>query len=417
MKLEQIKNQTAFFSLTKKEQEFIKNISSELGLTFQETRQLVDIALDVDMWDEGTIEKLWPSDPNVRLSSRARKEYFLSEIQKKYVELKSSLKDYSSFNPGEVVQGNVNFVPAPAGSKILGLCPVAGEKTRCCNLLTMDVVLGCAFDCSYCTIQSYYHDNAIMVERNLKEKLFALKLDPNEIYHIGTGQSSDSLLWGNRDGILEKLFEFATENANVILELKTKSDNVEEFLNLSPPRNVIATWTLNTPTVIKNEERLTSSLNERINAARKVADNGTLVGFHFHPMVWYRGWEEEYEKVAGLVMENFDPKEVAMVSFGTLTYIKPVIRKLRKRRIKSKSLQMPFEDAHGKLSYPKDIKISLFKKAYQNFSSWHGRVFFYLCMEAIDIWNPVFGFEFQDNDEFERMMKLKYMEKIKGLSS
>jgi len=61
------------------------------------------------------------------------------------------------------------------------------------------------------------------------EKLLNLKLDQNKTYHIGTGESSDSLMWGNREGILDALFLFAANNPNVILEFKTKSDNVKYF--------------------------------------------------------------------------------------------------------------------------------------------------------------------------------------------
>lgn len=36
-----------------------------------------------------------------------------------------------------------------------------------------------------------------------------LTLDATKTYHIGTGQSSDSLMWGNRSGVLDALFAFA----------------------------------------------------------------------------------------------------------------------------------------------------------------------------------------------------------------
>jgi len=110
---------------------------------------------------------------------------------------------------------------------------VASEKTRCCNLLTLDAVESCGFDCSYCSIQSFYNEGKVVFDTNFKERLKSLKLDRGKYYHIGTGQSSDSLMWGNRGGVLDGLFEFARENSNVILELKTKSDNIEYLLKTS----------------------------------------------------------------------------------------------------------------------------------------------------------------------------------------
>ena len=57
-------------------------------------------------------------------------------------------------------------------------------------------------------------------------------------------------------------------------------------------------------------------------------------------------------------------------------------------------------------------KMMLFTRAYQSFSrAWKQGVFFYLCMENHRFWKPVFGFEYQSNDEFETAMKRHYMEK------
>ncbi len=36
-------------------------------------------------------------------------------------------------------------------------------------------------------------------------------------------------MWGNKEGILDALFDFAKSNPNVILEFKTKSNNIKYF--------------------------------------------------------------------------------------------------------------------------------------------------------------------------------------------
>ena len=114
-------------------------------------------------------------------------------------------------------------------SSVFGDCPVRSERTLCCNLKTIDAVQNCAFGCSYCTIQTFYGDRVI-VDAELPKKLASLNIERGRFYHIGTGQSSDSLVWGNRDGILDTLCEFAFKHPDVLLELKTKSANVEYFI-------------------------------------------------------------------------------------------------------------------------------------------------------------------------------------------
>jgi spore photoproduct lyase len=282
--------------------------------------------------------------------------------------------------------------------------------------MTLDAVQNCGFDCSYCSIQSFYHGDEIRFDRSFAAKLAALRLDPEKTYHIGTGQSSDSLMWGNREGVLDALIAFARRHPNLILELKTKSSNIGYLLRQELPANILCTWSMNTPSIITHEEHHTASLERRLRAARRMADQGVLVGFHFHPMVHYDRWREDYGEVFARLRDCFSPSEVAMVSLGTLTFIKPVMRQIRRRDFKTKILQMPLENADGKLSYPRARKIEMFRHAYRSLADWHPEVFFYLCMENQSLWEPVFGYYYGSNQAFEMTMKASYMAKIQRLA-
>ena len=220
-------------------------------------------------------------------------------------------------------------------------------------------------------------------------------------------------MWGDRFGILSALTDFGARHQNVILELKSKSNNIRFFLQREIPRNLIVTFSLNTPAIIANEEHLSASLDARLAAAEALAARGILVGFHLHPMVWYEGWRSDYGALFERLLRSFDPSGVAMVSLGTLTFIKPVVKKLRSRGLRSKILQMPLADANGKLSYPLQIKRELLKFAADALLPWRERVFFYLCMEDASLWREVLGCEYESNDAFEEAMKAAYFAKIR----
>ena len=185
-----------------------------------------------------------------------------------------------------------------------------------------------------------------------------------------------------------------------------------DLLARDVPRNVICTWSLNTSIIIEKEERGTASLENRLTSMRKIADKGIMVGAHFHPMMPYEGWQEDYRVVFNTLLGKFSPAEVAMISFGTLTYPRAVLSKIRQRHIKTKVLQMPMVEIAGKYSYPRAMKVVLFSFAYQAFLPWHGKVFFYLCMEDASLWKEIFGHEYVSNEEFEGAMKSAYLEKI-----
>ncbi|QOY51740.1 SPL family radical SAM protein [Candidatus Sulfurimonas baltica] len=398
-------NNTIYSKLPLSSREFIKNKSIEHKFTFSEIKQIVDIARDLDMWNEKSIIDIFPI--------HEQKKVVFARLKKAYENLRHKPNSYENFELKNIPkEQKYTFKTEAKDGFGLGLCPVASEKTRCCNLLTLDAVESCGFDCSYCSIQSFYNQNTITFDSNFTTKLKNLNLEKNKTYHIGTGQASDSLMWGNREGILGALFEFARNNPNVILEFKTKSDNIKYFLENDVPKNILCTWSLNTPTIIRNEEHLAASLDKRINAARRVADKGVKVGFHFHPIVEYENYLDEYKSVYDRLIKEFKTSEVALVSFGTLTFIKPVIKQLREREFKSKITQMPFEDASGKSSYPHVTKVEMFKHAYESFSTWHKDVFFYLCMEEHKMWSETFDYQYSTNNDFEKAMLSSYSKKL-----
>ena len=281
--------------------------------------------------------------------------------------------------------------------------------------MTLDAVEKCGFDCSYCSIQSFYHGNAVTFDSSFAQKLNGLVLDPARNYHIGTGQSSDSLMWGNHQGVLDALARFAGRQPNVLLELKTKSRNIAWLLANDYPPNMICTWSLNPQTIIDHEEHLSASLAQRLDAAQRIADKGRLVGFHFHPIVHYDQWREAYLAICSEIERRFDPASVAMVSLGTLTFTREVMKTIRRQPLTSKILQMPMEEIAGKFSYPLETKTELFSAVYQGLSGWHDQVFFYLCMEAHSLWKPVFGYEYESNAALEEAMKSTYMAKARAL--
>ncbi|NUO84324.1 hypothetical protein HUU05_29980, partial [candidate division KSB1 bacterium] len=297
---------------------------------------------------------------------------------------------------------------------IYGMCPVASEKTVCCNLRTIDAVENCIFGCSYCSIQTFYREQ-IIFDADFAAKLRAIPIAPERFYHFGTGQASDALAWGNRNGNLEALCRFAEEHPNVLMEFKTKSDNIGYFLERQPPKNLVCSWSLNSPAIIANEEHFTASLAQRIAAARTVADRGIKVAFHFHPLVYYQGWRTDYPAIATTLIARFQPEEVLFVSFGSVTLIKPVIQKMRELGHPTKITQAQLvADPHGKLTYTDEIKIALFKKMFEAFAPWHERVFMYLCMEKAAIWEQVWGHVYRSNEEFERDFGARTMSKVRS---
>lgn len=407
--------QTRFALLPTAEQAFLKQKAYQFRFTQQELRLLSEMALERARWKESPLSVQWPTDRGStgRGDAPAAKKRTFALLAAQQDSLRSKENDYRHLSLKDKPKTQKPILKTVLQPHLgLGRCPVASERTRCCNLMTLDAVEKCGFDCSYCSIQSFYHGNQVTFDSGFADKLARLKLDPNKTYHIGTGQSSDSLMWGNHQGVLAALCDFAERHPNVILELKTKSKNIGWLLKNNVPRNMVCTWSLNPQTIIDHEEHLSASLEQRLAAAKALADKGCVVGFHFHPIVHYKGWQADYQNICQDITEKFVANQVALISMGTLTFTKSVMKTIRQRPFTSKILQMPMQQSGGKFSYPTEIKLELFSQVYGALSSWHERVFFYLCMEPQQLWKPVFGYDYRNNEAFEAAMKNAYFAKI-----
>ena len=413
-KFQQIAPQTGFPHLSEQDRHHVRTLAHRHRFTLQELRVVSEIAQDLRMWQQDDIAARWPLT-TPQDGGKARKQQLIRELKAHWTALRHRANRYPPGPDMETTATTPKALARDKGRLGLGACPVASPRTRCCNLLTLDAVENCGYGCAYCSIQSFFTDQQVFFDPEFGRKLARLELDPRQIYHIGTGQSSDSLMWGNSHGVLDALIDFARKHPNVILELKTKSANIGHLLKREIPANLICTWSLNPPAIVDHEEHGTASLARRLEAAETLAGTGAIVGFHFHPMIHFEGWEQAYAGIIERLQQRFSPQQVAMVSLGTLTYIRPVIRNIRQRGLPSQVLKLPLEQADGKLSYPEAVKLALFRHAWNSFSvSWQEQVFFYLCMENQRLWKPVFGFDYASNDDFEAAMKASYMARIES---
>lgn len=385
---------------------------SSLHFTQMQKNEIVKEEADLVQWDE---EPFVNSDKIKcflgRKDGRGGDEY-MKAMRKHMSALRSEETDYSSFFPEKVRRPKTaeTVIDAPL---VLSRCPcpVDGEKTRCCRLRTLDVIMQCGFGCSYCSVQAFYNENRIKIVSDLERKLDSLELDES-VWHIGTGQASDSLLYGDDWNTLSALASFCTKHPKIIVELKSKASRNDIF-SQKWPKNMLFTWSLNAPTIIEKEEHYTASLEKRIECAIKARDNGNKVGFHIHPMFYFKGWREEYREVVSAITSSFSPDDIALISMGTLTFTKAVLQHLRENGNRSRVLEMELEKTAGKYSYPLDKKREMFSTLFSYFpKEYRENVFFYLCMEDPSLWQDVLKREYSCDRDFEEDMKRAYFKKL-----
>ncbi len=397
----------------------LRVLESDFRFTHSQIKISGQYFIDAEMWNfsafvpgiEDAIatchEKMQQRQP------KQKGAWIFSQMRDLYNAYLSEPREYSIQKPTEKTP-KYKYHYKEITDSVFQTCPAASKTCGvCCDLKVLNVVENCGMTCTYCILQNNYEIADIYLPTNLKEKLAEVTFDPNKTYRVGSGNSSDSLLWGNRGNILTDLFEWSAQHKNIILELKTKSANIKYLLENDIPSNTCVSFTINPQEVISNEEHGTASLDQRLSAARQLADKGIKVGFHMHPMMYYNGFEKGYSDLVQRVMDTFTPKEVLWFSVGTITLIRGIEDTLRKSYISSKLLQMPTENTpDNKITYTKDIRVKLYDVAFQALESWKDSVFIYLCMEFDELWNRYFEYTYTSHKEFNDALNDSAFKKI-----
>jgi len=270
-------------------------------------------------------------------------------------------------------------------------CPGFSDNLVCCNYFTLDLIENCPFECTYCILQAFLNKPVITVHANLEDMLMQVRQrtssQPETLFRIGTGEHSDSLALDKTLGINQHIIKFFAALPNALLELKTKSNQVEHLLELPHGGKTVISWSVNPQVIITKEELKTATLDERLNAARMASDAGYKVAFHFDPMIDYPDWEKGYQGLVEQIFDNISPDRIAWVSLGTLRYISSLKSIVDVRFPNSRVFLGEFVPAiDGKMRYLKKIRQRLYRNVQQKIQKLAPDVPTYLCMESSPLW-------------------------------
>ena len=259
-------------------------------------------------------------------------------------------------------------------------CPCS-SKSVFCGYFVVNLGSGCPYECSYCVLQDYINSPGIILPANI-EDFFAAFRSLGRNIRCGSCELTDSLVFDHITGYSPQIVDFFRSYPKTMYELKTKSDNVGLLTSVPGARNIIVSWSLNPQKIVETVEHFTAPLAQRLEAAQRCVACGYRVAFHFDPVIYYPEWEADYEALVDMTFQAVDAEKVAWISLGTLR-MTPRLKKIMENRFPDNTLldEEFFVGHDGKLRYPKNVRISMYKKM----TSWirrHGKdVPVYLCME------------------------------------
>jgi spore photoproduct lyase len=276
-------------------------------------------------------------------------------------------------------------------------CPGVSPGMVCCNYYVVNLSKNCIYDCSYCFLQDFLSNNPMQVAYVNVENLL-VELDeiftqyPDRSFRVGTGELTDSLALDTIVPYTNYLLPFFNRQSNAVLELKTKSDQIENLLNHSDPTNIIVSWSLNPQSIIDQEEKGTPGLSQRLEAARACLDKGYRIGFHFDPIILIPGWEQAYRQLVDILCDTLPIDKVEWVSLGSFRY-RPALKSIIKDRHPETRLftseHLPSKD--GKFRYLRSLRNQAYETIRGYLMSRSVELNIYLCMETKETWEDVTG--------------------------
>lgn len=291
------------------------------------------------------------------------------------------------------------------------LCQGWKPDYACCNLHTLAEANNCSMECTYCILQFYMTSPHLTVFGNIddlqKEISEVAGSAPQRLFRIGTGELSDSLLLDPLTDSTTHMVPFFRGLPNTVLELKTKTDNIENLLRIDGGERTVVSWSVNPSYVVARDELKTASLDARLKAASRVADQGYPVGFHLDPIVHYADWKTGYREFIDQLLASVAPERIAWISMGSLRF-PPEMKSTMEQRFPRSTLRLGelVRGDDGKFHYLRPLRLEMYRWIYSHLQNQlaaagdRGPVI-YLCMEPPDVWKRVFERPAPTNAELE----------------
>lgn len=233
---------------------------------------------------------------------------------------------------------------------------------------------GCPGACQYCYLASTFEMKPFVrlyvnLEEILTEAADQIRSKAPELTYFEGSSTADTLALEHIGGSIATCVKFFADQEFGRFRFVTKFDTVDDLLHLEHKGHTKIRFSINAQHVISHFEQHTASLEERLIAARKVADAGYPLGLIVAPIMQFDGWPEAYAQTLDLAAERLGPHARGALSFELIQHrFTPKAKRVILKAYPKTSL--PLNEAErqlkagkfpgaGKYVYPKDEAAAL----------------------------------------------------------
>ena len=149
---------------------------------------------------------------------------------------------------------------------------------------------------------------------------------------LSISYNTDLLAFENILPITNDWIQFAKQNLDLNLEIRTKSALYHSIKDTKPSYQILLAWTLSPDRVVKKYELNTPPLSKRISAIKSALDDGWKVRLCFDPILHYDGWENDYLELFNKVKSSLNLDQVFDITVGVFRMSNDYFNRIRKSK-------------------------------------------------------------------------------------
>ncbi|MDA3970711.1 MAG: DNA photolyase [Desulfobulbaceae bacterium] len=315
-------------------------------------------------------------------------------------------------SPHGLTLGKQNLLLCNNRGSFFKPCPGTKEYC-CCDYQVLNIGMGCPMDCVYCILQAYLNNDWMSFFVNTDDLLSELDLAfqrTTQFWRIGTGEFSDSLAIDHLTGLSPILINYMRDK-NGMLELKTKSANIKNLLDLDHNGRIMVSWSLNATRIMAREEIRTASLDERLHAAKTCGEHGYKLGFHFDPIIYHEGWQEGYTATIKALFATVPAEKISWISLGALRFL-PALKPFALTRFPASTFfhEEFIIGLDNKYRYFRSLRVEMYSfivNLLRQYVADHTCLYF--CMESDEIWQEC-GFKPGESSQLPDNLDLAFQQ-------
>ncbi len=252
----------------------------------------------------------------------------------------------------------------------------------------------CPYDCKYCYLAGtpgVKFSPSVKIYVNLPEMLqridvIARKLATPTAFYLGKLQ--DSLALDSLTAYTTILVPFFAEHPWARLTLLTKSAYIDRLLDLDHRGHSILSWSVNPPEISAFFEENVPSIDERLEAMRRVSDRGYPVRAIMMPIIPIDGWQDRYSAFTTHLLKTVPIQRLTLGGICIYRSARDLMEtKMGVRNVVSGHIDHVSPKAEdGRARYPRSFRHEAYSLIIQSVRKLRPDLGIALCLEEQELW-------------------------------